>query len=55
MDTKVRELITCHRMHHPIANIDNLYNKRENGGWCITTMIGLKKYLETTTDWICYN
>ena len=60
MDTKVRKLITSHRMHHPRADIEHLYIKRENGErgliqaeltYEITT-IGLKKYLDTTTDWM---
>ena len=47
-------------MHHPRADIVHLYIKRENGGRGLiqleltykTTTIGLKKYLDTTTDWI---
>ena len=47
-------------MHHPRADIEHLYIKRENGErgliqaeltYEITT-IGLKKYLDTTTDWL---
>ena len=30
MDTKVRKLTTCHRMHHPRANIECFYVRREN-------------------------
>ena len=29
MDTKVRKLITCHRMHHPRADIECLNDKRK--------------------------
>ena len=58
MDTQIRKLITCHRMHHPRANIERLYIKRENGGRGIIqqeltnkiTTIGLKKYLDTRID-----
>ena len=32
MDTKVRKLITCHRMHHPKADIEPLFINRENIG-----------------------
>ena len=60
MDTKVRELIICHWMHHPRADIEHFYIKRENGGRGLiqlelaykTTTIELKKYLNTTTDWM---
>ena len=59
MDTKVRKLITCHRIHHPRADIERHYVKRENDGRGLiqleltykTITIGLKKYLDTTTDW----
>ena len=58
MDTEVRILIICHRMHHPRTYIERLYIKRENGERVLiqqeltsqTTTIGLKKYLDTTTD-----
>ena len=60
MDTKVRKLKTCHRIHHPIADTECLYVRRENGGRCLIqkeltykiTTIRLKKYLDTTTDWM---
>ena len=32
MDAKIRKLMTCHRMHHPRADIERLYIKRENSG-----------------------
>ena len=31
-DTKIRKLITCHRMHHPKADKDQLYHPRCKGG-----------------------
>ena len=56
MATIVRKLITCHRMHHPRVFLC----QEKNGGRRLIqpeltykiTLIGLKKYLETTTDWI---
>ena len=58
-DVKVRKLITCYRMHHPRADTEHSNVKRENGerGFILLeltnkiTTIGLKKYLDTTTDW----
>ena len=32
MDSKFRKLITCHRAHHPIADIVSVDVKREKGG-----------------------
>ena len=32
MDAKIKKLITCHRMHHPRADIECLNIKRENCG-----------------------
>ena len=60
MDTKVRMLITSYKMHQLRADIENLYVKRENGGRGLiqqqltdkATTLGLKKYLDTTTNWI---
>ena len=60
MSTNVKKLITCHRMHHPRADIKHLYVKRENGGRGLiqlkltykTTTVGIKKYLDTTTHWM---
>ena len=31
-DTKIRKLLTCHRMHHPKADKDQLYHPRCKGG-----------------------
>ena len=47
-------------MHHPKAGLGRQYIKKENGGRGLiqqeltskTTTIGLKKYLDTTTDWM---
>ena len=47
-------------MQHPRAELEHLDIKRENSGNGLiqqeltykTTTIGLKKYLETTTDWM---
>ena len=47
-------------MHHPRVDTEHLYVKRENGGGGLiqqemtykTITIGLKKYLDITTDWI---
>ena len=59
MNTKIRKLITCNRMHHPRTNIERLYVKRENGGrgsiqelTYKTTTIGLKEHLDNTTYWM---
>ena len=47
-------------MHHPRADIERLYIERENDGKELIqlesnskrTIIWLKKYLDTTTDWM---
>ena len=60
MDTRIRKLMTCNRMHHPKADIDRLYIPRTEGGRRMiqlelslkTTTIGIQKYLETTKDWM---
>ena len=49
--TKVRKLITCHRMNRPRTDIERVYVKRENSGKELiqleltskTSTIGLKK------------
>ena len=59
MDSKIRKLMTIHRMHHPKADVDRIYIPRNNGGRGLlqlelsykTTTIGLKRYLENTVDW----
>ena len=60
MDTRIRKLMTCNRMHHPKADIDRLYIPRTEGGRGMiqlelslkTTTIGIQKHLETTKDWM---
>eukprot|EP00795_Rhopilema_esculentum_P008488 gene8488-14486_t len=60
MDTKIRKILTCNRMHHPKADVDRLYLPRRQGGRGMiqlelsytTSAIGLMKYLETTKDWM---
>ena len=60
MNTKDRKLITCHKIHHRRADIERFYIKRENDGRNLiqleliykTIIIGLKKYLDVTTDWM---
>ena len=56
IDTKIRNLLTCYKMHHPKADKDRLYLPRSDGGRSLlqteltykTTTIGLQKYLQTT-------
>ena len=60
MDTKIRKLLTCNRMHHPKADVERLYIPRSEGGRGLmqleinfkSTTIGLHKYLATTDDWM---
>ena len=60
MDTKIRKLMTCNRIHHPKADVDRLYIRRNEGGRGMiqlelslkTTAFGLQKYLETIKDWM---
>ena len=60
IDTKIRKLLTCYKMHHPKADKDRLYLPRSEGGRSLiqteltykTTTIGLHKYLQTTKDWM---
>ena len=59
-DTKVRKLITSHRIHHSWADKERLYilwekiGKREIQQELINklTALGLNKYLDTKTDWM---
>ena len=32
MDTKIRKLLTCNRMHHPKADVERLHVPRREGG-----------------------
>ena len=58
MDIKVRKLITCNRIYHPLADLERLPIMRENSGRGLiqlelankTTTRILKKYLYTTRD-----
>ena len=60
IDTKIRKLMSCNRMHHPKADVDRLYIPRKDGGRGLiqlelslkTATIGLQRYLETTKDWM---
>ena len=49
MDTRVRKLITCHRLHHSRADIECPYVKRENSG---RGLIQLELTNKTTTIWL---
>ena len=56
IDTKIRKLMSCNRMHHSKADVDRLYIPRKDGGRGLiqlelslkTAAIGLQRYLETT-------
>ena len=60
IDTKIRKLLTCYKLHHPKAEKDRLYLPRSVGGRSLiqteltykTTTIGLHKYLQTIKDWM---
>ena len=60
IDTKIRKLLICYKVHHPKADKDRLYLPRSEGGRSLiqteltykTTTIGLHKYLQTTKDWM---
>ena len=60
VDTKIRKLLTMHRMHHPKADVDRLYLPRKDGGRGMiqlelslaTSTIGVCEYLENTKDWM---
>ena len=60
IDTKIRKLLTCYKMHHPKADKDRLYLPGSAGDRNLlqteltykTTTIGLQKYLQTTKDWM---
>ena len=58
IDTNIRKLLTCCKMHHPKADKDRLYLPRSEGRKSLIqielthkTAIGLHKYLQTTKDW----
>ena len=58
VDSKIRKLLSTYRMHHPKADVDRMYLPRKEGGRGLiqleltfeTTMIGLDRYLEITSD-----
>ena len=60
MDSKVRNLITKHRIYLPKKDVERHYVKKENGGRCLfqleltfmTTAKELKEYSISTTDWM---
>ena len=60
IDTKIRQLLTCFKMHHPKADKGRLYLPRSKGDRSLiqteltykTTTIGLHKYLQTSKGWI---
>ena len=60
IDTKIRKLLTCYKMHHPKADKDRLHLPRSEAGRSLiqteltykTITIGLQKYLQTTKDWM---
>ena len=60
LDVKVRKLLTINKMHHPEADVDRMYIRRSDGGKGLlqlelmykTITIGLKKYLDSTQDWM---
>ena len=60
IDTKIRKLLTCYKMHHPKADKDRLYLPGSERDRSLlqteltykTTTIGLQKYLQTTKDWM---
>ena len=58
IDTKTRKLLTSERMHHPKADVERLYQPRNDGGRGLMkietsykmAVVGLVEYLETTED-----
>ena len=60
VDTKIRKLLTMHRMHHPKSDVNRLYLPRKGGGRGLahlelslkTSITGVDTYLNNTDDWI---
>ena len=60
VDTKIRKLLTMHRMHHPKSDVNRLYLPRKEGGRGLvqlelsleTSIIGIDTYLNNTNDWM---
>lgn len=58
LDTKTRKLLNMYGMHHPKANVQRLYIKRQNGGRGLMEIkaahenatVGLSEYLRLRTD-----
>ena len=56
VDTKIRKLLTMHRMHHPKSDVNRLYLPRKEGGRGLvqlelslkTSIIGMDTYLNNT-------
>ena len=57
VDTKIRKLLTMHRMHHPKSDVNRLYLFRKEGGRQLelslkSSITGMDTYLNNTNDWI---
>ena len=60
VDTKIRKLLTIHRMHHPKSDVNRLYFPRKDVGRglvqlelsLIISIIGMYTYLNNTNDWM---
>ena len=60
IDTKIRKLLTMHRMHYPKSDINRLHLPRKEGGKGLvqlelslkTSIIGMDTYLNNTNDWM---
>ena len=58
VDTKIRKLLTMHRMHHPKSDVNRLYLPRKEGVRGLvqlelslkTSIIGMDTYLNNTND-----
>ena len=59
-ETKIRKLLTLHRMHDPNSDVNRLYLPRKEGGWGLVllelalknSVIGMDTYLNSTNDWM---
>ena len=60
IDTKIRKLLTMHRMHYPKSDINRLHLPHKEGGKGLvqlelslkTLIIGMDTYLNNTNDWM---
>ena len=50
MDTKIRKLLTCNRIHHRKADVERLYVPRREGG---RGLMQLEMSFKTTTLGLC--